>query len=536
MDYPFLFSRGTKMLEPLNSKHKLAGGKASTEDLSLKLADADLVGTREAGGAQAPPTRVEPMDADVGVELGAEGSAKAGTSDPLQEERRKRRRSGAAKKRARRIRQANQALSEQSSGDAATTGDSGSTQVGPHGPTASGPAGGRDTVGEGTEGRGPKRPRPTDPTPPEARKTVKKSRAGPKPTSFVDAVAADRKVAIVPSDYPAAVLKQEEGELLTRALLGALDAIPSGQAVPCFDGHRWEQGAMWVTCSDDTAKEWLKTTIPTLTPWEGASLQALEKDNLPRLKKTSAIFFNTKEDTEVLIRRLKRQNPTLNTDVWRVWDRREANGNVHLYLSVDAPSMEALARVGNAPHCGLGRARFGDSPNRTGGKAADNAKIAAPSDPGSKTGSKPAAGHAQATAVPSTAAPATRVGGACTPLLREPVLTLANLMAPAKASMPSAEKHPPSYWRKERGPTAGGSRGKTHGNSAVGPTPFRPVRGKRARGRPTLASAALRAGLAGREQGGQRTLDLAAPRTTESPPATDVRPADSARRGEEHDG
>lgn len=169
---------------------------------------------------------------------------------------------------------------------------------------------------------------------------MKKSRAHPKPTSYVDAVSAGRKMAIVPSNYPETVLKQEESDLLTRALLEALDAVPSGQALPCFDGHRWEQGAMGVTCSDDAAKAWLKAIVPTLKPWEDASLQVLERDGFPRLKKTSAVFFGTKEETEMLFRRLKRQNPALNTDIWRVWDRREVNGNVHFTLSVDAPSME----------------------------------------------------------------------------------------------------------------------------------------------------------------------------------------------------
>lgn len=293
---------------------------------------------------------------------------------------------------------------------------------------------------------------------------------------------------------------------------------------------------MWVTCSDDTAKEWLKAVVPTLKPWKDASLQVMERDGLPKLKKTSAVFFGTKEDTEVLFRRLKRQNPALNTDVWRVWDRREVNGNVHFALSVDAPSMEALARVGNAPHCGLGRARFGDAPNRTGGRDTAGTGTGAPEASEPKNGPGQAPGHAESAVVPQAATPAARVTSTGAPLLRAPVRLPARTMAPAKAKMPSAEKYPPSYWRKEQGPAAGGSGVTTRGTPAVGRTPFRPVGRKGTRGRPTMASLALKAGLAGREQGDQRTLDLATPRTSELPTETVVGPANSAAREEERDG
>ncbi|KAK0077694.1 hypothetical protein PV325_003581 [Microctonus aethiopoides] len=91
-------------------------------------------------------------------------------------------------------------------------------------------------------------------TPPEIRKQVKRNK-GTQPSSFREALLADRRLAIVPVSYPGRSLRQEAGELLTRALFGAIDAISKEVAVPRFEENWWERGIFWVTYTDDTAKE-----------------------------------------------------------------------------------------------------------------------------------------------------------------------------------------------------------------------------------------------------------------------------------------
>ncbi|KAK0073730.1 hypothetical protein PV325_009331 [Microctonus aethiopoides] len=131
-------------------------------------------------------------------------------------------------------------------------------------------------------------------TPPEIRKQVKKNR-GAQPLRIREAVLADRSLAIVPVGYPERSLKREEGELLTRALLGAIDAIPKEMVVMRFEGNQRERGIQWVTCADTAAKEWLKSIVPSLKPWDGACLEILDKERICRSKKMTAIFRDTNE-------------------------------------------------------------------------------------------------------------------------------------------------------------------------------------------------------------------------------------------------
>ncbi|KAK0072464.1 hypothetical protein PV326_014438, partial [Microctonus aethiopoides] len=119
-------------------------------------------------------------------------------------------------------------------------------------------------------------------TPPEIRKWVKKNR-GAQPSSFREAVLAGRRLAIVPVSYP--------GRSLRRIL--------------------------WLTCTDDVAKEWLRSTVSSIKPWGGACLQVLDKERIPKLKKMMAIFRDTNEGEAAIFKRLERGNPGLNTEMWK---------------------------------------------------------------------------------------------------------------------------------------------------------------------------------------------------------------------------
>lgn len=92
-------------------------------------------------------------------------------------------------------------------------------------------------------------------------------------------------------------------------------------------------------------------------------LQALENENLPKLKKLTAILSST-EETKVILNRLARRNSGLTTQMSRAWDRRVVEKIVHLVLEVDQQSLAVLSRCGYAPHFGLGKARFYEASSR----------------------------------------------------------------------------------------------------------------------------------------------------------------------------
>ena len=237
-------------------------------------------------------------------------------------------------------------------------------EVGPHdGQTdPSAKQGGKE--GE-TADKGLKRARQTDGSTPE-HPAKRKGNIFPEPSSFKEALVGGRKMAIAPSDYPESTLTPEQGDLVMRGLGEAMDAIPKGMAVPRFEECRFVQGILWITCTDAAAKHWLKEAANNLKPWEGASLQIMERECLPRLRKMATVIPGPPEKTDVILQRIGRQNPDLRTQLWRVWGRREAERSVHLILGVDAESHKALSKRGFVVHVGLGRALLREFPARTG--------------------------------------------------------------------------------------------------------------------------------------------------------------------------
>ncbi|KAK0158069.1 hypothetical protein PV327_011170 [Microctonus hyperodae] len=295
--------------------------------------------------------------------LGQNGSDPSGPSNPTYGGKRKNR-CGSAKKRARKAK-AEQALqlaastSDAASANIANTSLLGGPQVGSN----SGEGGAGDSGGPVASA--PKRQRDEDATPPEIRKVVKMNNGGALSMTFSEAVQSDKRLAIVPVGYPGRSLTYEEGSLISRALLAAMDAIPKGMAVPRFEGTRWLRGALWVTCADDQAKEWLNNVVPSLRPWENAALTLLDKGKIPRLKKMMAVFPDTNEEVGAIFRRLVRCNPGLQTEMWKVWRAKPVGRNLQLILGVDEGSVAELTKLSFAPYFGLGRARFQDLQSKT---------------------------------------------------------------------------------------------------------------------------------------------------------------------------
>ncbi|CAH1099295.1 unnamed protein product [Psylliodes chrysocephalus] len=71
-----------------------------------------------------------------------------------------------------------------------------------------------------------------------------------------------------------------------------------------------------VTCDDDLTLKWLKTKVPTLKTWKGATLAVVGIDELPKLTKACSLWIPGEaqadlDEKEIILRRLERQNPNL---------------------------------------------------------------------------------------------------------------------------------------------------------------------------------------------------------------------------------
>ena len=97
-----------------------------------------------------------------------------------------------------------------------------------------------------------------------------------------------------------------------------------------------------MVCQDSDTKEWLESQTPIMEAWEGSRLKVVGLDAFPTYKRMEALFPGPVEDTERLFLRLRRLKRGLNTETWRVYERREEPNGVRLVLSVDSASITVL--------------------------------------------------------------------------------------------------------------------------------------------------------------------------------------------------
>jgi hypothetical protein len=100
--------------------------------------------------------------------------------------------------------------------------------------------------------------------------------------SFKEAVTSI-KMAIIRSRHPEEILNQSQIEIIQRKLLTAVDANPAGETPPQFLHSKYAQGVFWITCANESTKDWLIRTISGLGKlWEGAELTVIDSKELPK--------------------------------------------------------------------------------------------------------------------------------------------------------------------------------------------------------------------------------------------------------------
>ncbi|CAH1106680.1 unnamed protein product [Psylliodes chrysocephalus] len=99
-----------------------------------------------------------------------------------------------------------------------------------------------------------------------------------------------------------------------------LSASCSKTKPPTFRSWSLSGEIIRVTCDDDLTLEWLKTKVPTLKTWEGATLAVLRINELPKLTKASLWIPGEAQadldEKKVVLRRLEGQNPNLHLAKW----------------------------------------------------------------------------------------------------------------------------------------------------------------------------------------------------------------------------
>ncbi|KAL9700705.1 hypothetical protein quinque_004146 [Culex quinquefasciatus] len=144
-------------------------------------------------------------------------------------------------------------------------------------------------------------------------------------------------IAITTVGYPETRLSMEQLVVVKEALITMIGNLVNPVVRPNFRSCEFKQGYLILACGDACTASWLKETITSLIPWEGASLKAIEVTDLPKLHSFTAYVFDSCNDSTLRILQLmENQNIGLNTKSWRVIKRKVIAKTVELLLEVNS--------------------------------------------------------------------------------------------------------------------------------------------------------------------------------------------------------
>jgi hypothetical protein len=163
-------------------------------------------------------------------------------------------------------------------------------------------------------------------------------------------------MAIVCEGYPEVQVSKENFGDIQRAVGELVDGLPEEGFTPRLTDMYWTKGAAVVVCQDEKTRDWLASSVSTLRSWEGSKLKMVGLEALPTYRIVLAWLPGPAEETGQYLQRLRRLNRGLETDNWRVCERKEESNGVRLVLSVDSRSIAALEKCSWRPFSGVGRA------------------------------------------------------------------------------------------------------------------------------------------------------------------------------------
>lgn len=217
----------------------------------------------------------------------------------------------------------------------------------------------RTTLGGTPAETGSKRGRPEGETPPSTSKPTKRARPD---LTYSQVAGKGVKVAVAAAGFPAMQLSADLTANLQEALDYRMDGLPDGGPLPVFDGFKLnEQGVVQLFCGNDMSLIWLREAIGDVSPLNGVELQLLEGDALPKYRKMVATVPGKPADQATILKRIKRHNPELRTELWKVRDAQiiEAKG-LRLILGVDEASAVKLESLGYRAQAGMVKVVFWD--------------------------------------------------------------------------------------------------------------------------------------------------------------------------------
>lgn len=155
-------------------------------------------------------------------------------------------------------------------------------------------------------------------------------------------------IAICPVDYPANLLTPDQMDAVTMDIMDLIVQNRKEDVKPKFSNSVRKLGFLAVVCKDDSTRDWLVEHVPSLIPWEGAKLHAVDQQSLTHPIRAVAFIKNgTRHKTAWIMSLLEGQNRHYNFKHWCIIKRLNLGPNSMLVWAIDQSSADLLKKGKN---------------------------------------------------------------------------------------------------------------------------------------------------------------------------------------------
>ncbi|XP_033231073.1 uncharacterized protein LOC117182137 [Belonocnema kinseyi] len=159
---------------------------------------------------------------------------------------------------------------------------------------------------------------------------------------------------IISKDFGKFRLGLEELMLIRIAISEEIDRIPKGH-IPKFNDTFLKFFGIVVDCADEWSMDWLADSITKISPWSGARLRLVDLPHTAQFYDAILFIPGVVERADIILKRLERQNPALNTGIWRIYSVEENSDQkgFNLKLGIPVTSLKALQDLNFKPFLGM---------------------------------------------------------------------------------------------------------------------------------------------------------------------------------------
>lgn len=188
-------------------------------------------------------------------------------------------------------------------------------------------------------------------------------------------VASVTRMAVLLESFPEDLLTTAQLDQVKQAIRNEIWKGTHEGGPPSFQDCLYRTGYLVFLCKDQVTTDWMRSTIPNISPWEGARLRVEDEANVPKGKILQALLPNSSNlGDEELLKAIAVQNPTMRAHTWRQLGR-EARGNASLLtVSVDHDCAKKMSEKGMELNFEFGQVRF----HATHARKADSRNIKPP--------------------------------------------------------------------------------------------------------------------------------------------------------------